>query len=61
MFSDMMKECCQRIIRLKEVDAEALKTIIQFCETKKLAIDAENVLSVAEVASMLQFDSIVRA
>lgn len=59
MFSSQMSECFTDTVRLKEVDPDALKVLVRFCETGNLKIDIDNVLAVTEAASMLQFKGVV--
>ena len=61
MFTDDMAESKKKVISINGVDAESLKSLIDYAYTATIEISERNVQSILPAASVLQFEEVKRA
>jgi len=61
MFTDDMVESRKRVISINGVDAESLKSLVDYAYTATIEISERNVQSILPAASVLQFEEVKRA
>lgn len=61
MFTGEMAESKKRVITINGVDAESLRTLIEYAYTATIKISEENVQSILPAAGVLQFEEVKRA
>ncbi|XP_057297564.1 kelch-like protein 2 [Hydractinia symbiolongicarpus] len=61
MFTGEMSESKQNIVNIKEVDADALELLIEYCYTAEVKVTEENVQALLPAASLLQLTDVRNA
>lgn len=58
MFTGQMEEAHRRLVTMHDVSPTAIQTLIDYCYTSSMQVDADNVQSLLPAACLLQMDGI---
>lgn len=61
MFTNQMRESRSSIVELKELDANAVESLVTFAYTGKIVIHIDDVQALFHASSFLQFDTVAAA